>query len=81
MLTGGAISPDGKRVIICDYSSAYELQLGTMTNFDDVWKQKPVPVNLGERKQGEAVTYSADGGSVFATSEKKNSPVIEVKRK
>ena len=81
LLTGGAISPDGKRVIICDYSSAYELQLGTSTNFDDIWKQKPVPVNLGERKQGEAVTFSADGGSIFATSEKKNSPVIEVKRK
>ena len=81
LLTRGAISPDGKRVIICDYSSAYELQLGTSTNFDDIWKQKPVPVNLGERKQGEAVTFGADGGSIFATSEKKNSPVIEVKRK
>ena len=81
LLTGGAIAPDGKRAILCDYSSAYELQLGSSTNFDDIWKQKPVPVNLGERKQGEAVTFSADGGSIYATSEKKNSPVIEVKRK
>ena len=81
LLTGGAISPDGKRVILCDYSAGYELTLGTGTNFDDIWKVKPVAVNLGERKQGESVTYSADGSSVFATSEKKNSPVIEVKRK
>ena len=81
LITGGSISPDGKRVVLCDYSSAYELQLGTGTIFDDIWKQKPVPVNLGERKQGEAVTYSADGSAIYATSEKKNSPVIEVQRK
>ena len=81
LLTGGAISPDGKRVIMCDYSSAYELQLGPSGNFDDIWKVKPVPVNVGERKQGEAVTFSSNGASIYATSEKKNSPVIEVKRK
>ncbi|HKP69577.1 MAG TPA: hypothetical protein VJV05_09855 [Pyrinomonadaceae bacterium] len=81
LMTGGAISPDGKRVILCDYSSAYELQLGASANFDDIWKQKPVPVNIGERKQGEAITFSPDGTSIFATSEKKNSPLIEVKRK
>ena len=81
LLTGGAISPDSKRVVLCDYSAGYELTLGNATNFDEIWKQKPVPVNLGERKQGEAVTYSANGLSIYATSEKKNSPVIEVKRK
>jgi hypothetical protein len=80
LMTGGAISPDGKLVILCDYSSAYELQLGASANFDDIWKQKPVPVNVGERKQGEAITFGADGKSIFATSEKKNSPVIEVRR-
>jgi hypothetical protein len=36
---------------------------------------------MGGREQGEAVSYSADGNSIFATSEKKNSPIIEVKRK
>jgi hypothetical protein len=81
LLTGGDISPDGKRVVICDYTAGYELQLGSAPNFDDIWKTKPVPVNLGDRKQGEAVTFSSDGSSILATSEKKNSPVIEVKRK
>ena len=81
LLTGGAIAPDGKSVVICDYSSGYELKLGSSTNFDEIWKQKPVPVNLGERKQGEAITYSADGSSIFATSEGKKPPLIEVKRK
>ena len=81
-LTGGSISPDGTRVMICDYAAAYELVLPTgTTNFDEIWKQKPMPVALGQRKQGEAVTYSPDGKSIIATSERKGSPIIEVKRR
>ena len=81
LLTGGDISPDGKRVVVCDYTAGYELQLGNAANFDDIWKNKPVAVDLGERKQGEAVTFSVDGSSIRATSEKKNSPLIEVNSK
>ena len=81
-LTGGDISPDGKRVIICDYFNAYELVLPEKAkNFDEIWKETPLTVELGAREQGESVGYSADGKSIFATSEKKNAPIIEVKRK
>jgi hypothetical protein len=80
-LTGGAISPDGKRAVICDYFGAYELVLPAgAKDFDEIWSEKASIVNLGEREQGEAVSYSADGNSIFATSEKKHSPIIEVKR-
>lgn len=81
-LTGGDISPDGKRVIICDYFNAYELVLPEKAkSFDEIWTQKPQVVQLGEREVGEAVTYSADGKSLFATSENRNAPFIQVKRK
>ena len=81
-LTGGDISPDGKRVVVCDYFSAYEIVLPkNAKSFDEIWTEKPLIVELGERNQGEAVAYSADGKSIFATSEKKNSPIIQVKRK
>jgi len=81
-LTGGDISSDGKRVIICDYLAAYEIILPVLAkNFDDIWREKPLIVELGEREQGEAVCYSADDESIFATSEKVNSPFIKVKRK
>jgi hypothetical protein len=85
-LTGGDISPDGKRVIVCDYFDAFEIVLPEdAQSFDEIWKQKPVTVHLGKREQGEAVGYSADGKSIFATSENENgtkdSPFIEVKRK
>ncbi len=81
MLTGGSISPDGKRAIICDYAAAYELALPAGTAFDEIWKQSPTPIPLGERKQGEAITYSADGRSILATSERGDSPLIQVTRK
>lgn len=82
LLTGGDISPDGRRVIICDYTRAYELVLPeNALNFEDIWKQIPRSIELGKRKGGESIGYSANGASLFATSEKQNSPVIEVKRR
>ena len=81
-VTGGDISSDGKRVVICDYFAAYEIVLPEKAkNFDEIWKQKPEIIQLGERTQGEAVCYSADGKAVYATSEKEDSPVIKVTRK
>ena len=82
LLTGGEISHDGKRVIVCDYFAAYEIILPDKAkSFDEIWREKPLIIELGERAQGEAVGYSVDGKSIFATSEKRNSPIIEVKRK
>jgi hypothetical protein len=81
-LTGGDISADGKRVIICDYFNAYELKLPEKAkNFEEIWRQQLTVVKLGERPQGEAICYSLDGKSIIATSERKNSAIIEVKRK
>jgi hypothetical protein len=82
LLTGGDISPDGKRIVLCDYLDGYELILPDGDSaFDDIWKQKPIEIDLGERDTGEAVAYSADGRSIFATTEGKNAPIIELDRK
>jgi len=80
-LTGGDISPDGRRVIICDYTQAYEYDLPTGAGFDEIWKQAPSVISLGKRSGGEAVGYSADGNSIFATSEGKEMPLIQLTRK
>ena len=81
-LTGGDISPDGRRIVLCDYFSAYEIVLPEAAkNFDEIWREKPLIVELGEREQGEAVCYAADGRAIYATSENANSPIIEVRRK
>ncbi|NOT48874.1 MAG: hypothetical protein HOP17_14135 [Acidobacteria bacterium] len=79
-LTGGDIAPDGKRLVLCDYFAAYEFVLpDNSADFNDVWKQKPSVINLGNRDQGEAIGYSADGTSIYATSEGQYSPLIEVR--
>jgi hypothetical protein len=82
MITGGDISPDGTRLILCDYFNAYELSLPENSggNFDDIWKQSPAIVRLGERQQGEAICYRSDGRAILATSEGSHPTLIEVVR-
>jgi len=77
LLTSGAISPDAKRVIMCDYSAGYELNLRGGGSFDEIWKTKPLRVDLGDRKHGEAVTFSADGKSIVGTNEGKKAEIFE----
>lgn len=73
-LTDGNFSPDGKRIVLCDYFRAYEAP------FDLQWDQKWTEIDLGKRVQGESVTYSHDGSSILATSEGDEFPLIEVRR-
>jgi hypothetical protein len=78
-LTGGSISPDGRRVALCDYLQGYEVVLPARSrNFDDIWKQTITGFSLGKREQGEAITYRADGKALLATSEGKFAPLIQV---
>jgi len=81
VITGGSISPDGRRVALCDYFQGYEMSLpASSTNFDDIWKQRMTGFDLGKRKQGESITYRLDGKALLATSEGKQSPLIQVVR-
>jgi len=78
-LTGGSISPDGRRIALCDYLQGYEVVLPAASkDFNDIWKQTVAPFSLGQREQGESITYRADGKAVLATSEGKLPPLIQV---
>ncbi len=83
VITGGAISPDGRRTILCDYLGACELVLPNTRGiaFDAIWKQPLVPVDIGARRQGEAICYRADGMALLATSEQLPCPLIEIIRR
>jgi hypothetical protein len=81
VLTGGSVSPDGRRVALCDYFQGYELMLpAKSTDFNDIWKQRMTVFDLGKRKQGEAIAYRLDGKALLATSEGRQAPLIEVVR-
>jgi len=79
VITGGNISPDGRRVALCDYFQGYEMALPAgAANFDVIWNQRMTGFDLGKRKQGESITYRLDGKALLATSEGKQSPLIQV---
>jgi len=64
LITGGAISADGKWVVLRTYVAAYEFP-----NKGDWWKSKPRLVELNGDPQGEGITYSPDGKCFLTTSE------------
>jgi hypothetical protein len=81
-ITGGDISPDGRRVAVSTYSRGYELELPRdAAAFDDIWGVSPVPVDLGPRVQGESVAYRLDGRALLATSEIAPSPLQQAERR
>ena len=82
LLTGGDVSPDGRHVVLCDYVAGYELSLPDgVRSFDDIFNQKPIKFDIGKREMGEAIAYSADGTSVFSTSEGVGAPLFQMARK
>lgn len=82
LITGGDISPDGRRVALCGYDQGYELVLtDASAPFNSIWKQTLRAIDLGERKQGEAITYRLDGRALLATSEGRRATLIQVVRR
>ena len=81
-ITGGDISSDGQRLVLCDYFAGYEWTLPDGSpSFDAIWKERPRRIDLGERAIGEAAAYAADGSFVIAVSEKRNTPVNIARRR
>ena len=81
IITGGAISPDGRRVALCDYFQGYEILLPDgNAPFDRIWKQPLKPVDIGKRHQGEAISYRLDGKALLMTSEGSPAPLIQIER-
>ena len=77
-ITGGDISPDGKRVVLCDYDGGLEAVVPAKGNFDAIWTGSWREVDLGRRQQGEGVAYRHDGKAIVANSEGIEFPLNEV---
>lgn len=82
VINGGAISPDGQRAALSDYTQGYEFVLSEANApFDSIWKQPMRTVDLGKRKHGESVCYRLDGKALLATSERLPAPLFEIVRR
>lgn len=77
-ITDGSISPDGKRVVLCDYVRGWEALVPAKGGFDAVWKSRWRAVDLDARAQGEGIAYRHDSRAILATSEGAEFPLIEV---
>lgn len=77
LATGGAISPDGRRMVIRTYTDAYEWDLpgGSVAA---ALKKKPRQVKLPEMRQGEAICYTRDGRALWTSSEGEGAPVYRL---
>jgi hypothetical protein len=78
MVTGGDLSPDGTRVVLRNYTAAYEWDVAG----GDVIKAfggEPERVPLPGSPQGEGIAYSRDGRSLLTSSEGKGGPVFELR--
>lgn len=79
LITGGDISPDGKRLVLVDYLGAYEFSLPDLKSvFPKIFEESPTVIRFGKRTQGESIAYTRDGASLLATSEGLKSPIVMV---
>jgi hypothetical protein len=68
LVTGGAVSRDGKHVVLRTYTEAWEWDI-TDGKIADALRGVPRKVTLPVMKQGEAITYTPDGSGFLVSGE------------
>ncbi|GAA2622161.1 hypothetical protein GCM10010436_28180 [Paractinoplanes durhamensis] len=68
-IDGGAISPDGSKVVLRTYTDALEWDVTGGDVLSALLKGKPRTTGLPNETLGEAITYSADGSLFYTVSD------------
>jgi hypothetical protein len=68
LVTGGAVSADGRQIAVRTYTDAYVWPLSG-SDVPAALAGTPVRIPLPESPQGEAISFSADGSSLVVASE------------
>jgi hypothetical protein len=78
-ITGGAVSPDGRVIVLRTYLDAY---IYTVPGDDLVAALRSTPrqIHLPVQPQGESVAFAADGQSILLSSEGVGTPVLRLPR-
>jgi hypothetical protein len=69
LVTGGAVSPDGRRAVVRTMSDAYEFDVPDGDVAKAITTGTPRITPLPNEPQGEAICYSADGRSLLTASD------------
>ena len=76
--TGMDISPDGLRAVVLTYAHALEYVRRPGETWARGFSRKGRLILVPRRKQGESICYGADGKTLYLTSEKLPTPLLEV---
>ncbi|NOT59844.1 MAG: hypothetical protein HOP19_06410 [Acidobacteria bacterium] len=79
LVTGAATSPDGARVVVRTYFTALELVRAKGKPFESIFAVEAVEavrLKVPLERQGEAISYTADGKGIVTTSEKVPAPMF-----
>jgi len=76
VVTGGANSPDGSRVVLRTYSDAFEFDVTNGNVVEAITKGTPRITPLPDEPRGEAITYSTDGKSFLTVSEAEEPKIL-----
>jgi hypothetical protein len=77
-VTGMDVSPDGRRAIVLTYHNAFEYVRGEKDGWAAAFARPPREIPLPFRPQGEAICYGPDGKTLYTSSERRPTPLIEV---
>ena len=69
MTTAADITPDGRRLVIRNYFTAYEFIAPAKGPFEAIFDDSPACMAFLRECQGEGICYSVDGQSLVTTSE------------
>ncbi|MEV4350795.1 hypothetical protein AB0J83_40580 [Actinoplanes sp. NPDC049596] len=69
VITGGAVSPDGKRAVLRTYADAFEFDVPDGDVVGAITGGEPRKTPLPDEPQGESITYSRDGSALLTVSE------------
>lgn len=72
------ISPDGRRAVVLTYADALEFARGPKETWTDAFARPPRALVMPRRRQGETICYGPDGKTLYLTSERTPTPLLEV---
>jgi hypothetical protein len=81
MVTAADIAPDGYRLVTRSYLGGWEWRMpgGGEGRFEPIFGRSPTALELAVELQGEAICYSADGGSLLTIGERTPTRLFEMR--
>ena len=75
---GMDVSPDGRRAVVLTYGPAYEWTRGRGETWAQAFARRGRVLPMPFRRQGESICYGPDGMTLYLTSERRPTPLLEL---